>query len=75
MTKNTITALFLLLSFFSQSQTLKLEDIMKGDGYIGEQPFNGRWSLDNKKVFLNGIQKVISGRVLIFGKQECRLRN
>lgn len=51
MTKNTITALFLLFSFFSQSQTLKLEDIMKGDGYIGEQPFNGRWSLDNEKVF------------------------
>lgn len=51
MTKNTITALFLLFGFFSQSQTLKLEDIMKGDGYIGEQPFNGRWSLDNKKVF------------------------
>jgi dienelactone hydrolase len=42
---------FLILSFFAQSQSLKLEEIMKGDTFIGEQPFYGRWSLDNKKVY------------------------
>lgn len=42
---------FLFLSISGQSQTLQLEEIMKGDTFIGEQPFYGRWSLDNKKVY------------------------
>lgn len=32
-------------------QNLKLEDIMKGDAFIGNQPENPRWSLDGKKVY------------------------
>ncbi|WP_291105083.1 MULTISPECIES: S9 family peptidase [unclassified Flavobacterium] len=35
----------------SQSQNLKLEDIMKGDAFIGAQPENARWSLDGKKIY------------------------
>lgn len=42
---------FIFFSFTSQSQVLQLEDIMKGDTFIGEQPFSGRWSLDSKKVY------------------------
>ncbi|MBC5838112.1 S9 family peptidase [Flavobacterium muglaense] len=51
MIKNTFTALFLFLSVLAQSQVLQLEEIMKGDGFIGEQPFYGRWSVDGKKVY------------------------
>lgn len=46
---------FLLLFLFSSlaisAQTLKLEDIMKGDSFIGFQPENPRWSLDGQKVY------------------------
>jgi acetyl esterase/lipase len=51
MIKKFIISSFLILSFCGQSQTLKLEEIMKGDTFIGEQPFYGRWSLDSKKVY------------------------
>ena len=51
MIKSTYTCVFLFLSFIVQSQTLKLEEIMKGDAFIGEQPFNPRWSLDGKKAY------------------------
>ncbi|WP_310377685.1 prolyl oligopeptidase family serine peptidase [Flavobacterium sp.] len=44
-----------LICFFvatvSQSQSLKLEDIMKGDTFIGVQPENPRWSVDGKKIY------------------------
>ena len=51
MIKSTYTCVFLFLSFIVQSQTLKLEEIMKGDAFIGEQPFNPRWSLDGQKIY------------------------
>ncbi|MDI1317089.1 prolyl oligopeptidase family serine peptidase [Flavobacterium sp.] len=48
---------FLLLFLFStiatQAQTLKLEDIMKGDGFIGYQPENSRWSLDGQIIYFD----------------------
>ena len=34
-----------------QSQSLKLEDIMKGDAFIGVSPSNAIWSLDGKKIY------------------------
>ncbi|MCG9793850.1 S9 family peptidase [Flavobacterium algicola] len=46
-----VITLLLLLSFSSLGQKLQLEEIMKGNTFIGEQPFSGSWSLDNKKVF------------------------
>jgi hypothetical protein len=45
------------LCFSVQSQKLQLEDIMKGDSFIGNQPSNQRWSLDGQKSILIGIQK------------------
>lgn len=51
MTKYILILAFLTFSTTAQSQSLKLDDIMKGDTFIGEQPFSGRWSLDSKKVY------------------------
>jgi acetyl esterase/lipase len=38
-------------SIMSQGQNLKMEEIMKGNAFIGSQPENARWSLDGKKVY------------------------
>lgn len=51
MTKNFFILAFLIFSITGSSQNLKLEEIMKGESYIGNQPTNGRWSLDGKKVY------------------------
>ncbi|MTH18264.1 prolyl oligopeptidase family serine peptidase [Flavobacterium sp. LC2016-01] len=51
MIKNSFVLAFLLLSITGNSQKLKLEEIMKGESFIGNQPTNGRWSLDGKKVY------------------------
>ena len=48
--------LLLPILFFSivlQSQSLQLEDIMKGDEFIGFQPENPRWSLDGQKIYFD----------------------
>lgn len=41
----------IVFSTTTQSQNLKLEDIMKGDAFIGNQPDTTRWSLDGNKVY------------------------
>ena len=51
MNKKIVVLICIFFSLASQSQNLKLEDIMKGDAFIGVQPVNGRWSLDGKKVY------------------------
>ncbi|KUJ60068.1 peptidase S9 [Flavobacteriaceae bacterium CRH] len=51
MTKNIFILAFLIFSISGNSQNLKLEEIMKGESFIGNQPTNGRWSLDGKKVY------------------------
>lgn len=43
--------LLVFSSIASQAQNLKLEEIMKGDAFIGNQPENHRWSLDGQKVY------------------------
>jgi dipeptidyl aminopeptidase/acylaminoacyl peptidase len=53
MTKNFVLFAFLIFAITGQSQNLKLEEIMKGDGFIGVQPVNERWSLDGKKVYFD----------------------
>jgi hypothetical protein len=58
----------ILLSISAQSQSLKLEEIMKGNAFIGVSPENERWSLDGQKcVFWNQIMNW--ELVLIFGKR------
>ncbi|MDX6183680.1 prolyl oligopeptidase family serine peptidase [Flavobacterium sp. Fl-77] len=51
MTKNIFILSFLFFSITGISQNLKLEEIMKGESFIGNQPTYGRWSLDGKKVY------------------------
>ena len=51
MTKNIFILAFLFLFISGNSQNLKLEEIMKGESFIGNQPTFGRWSLDGKKVY------------------------
>ena len=48
-----IFSFFLLFSVAAQSQTLKMEEIMKGNSFIGVQPENERWSLDGQKVYFD----------------------
>jgi dipeptidyl aminopeptidase/acylaminoacyl peptidase len=43
----------LLFTFFGHAQQLRLEDIMKGDEFIGHQPDNHRWSIDGQTVLFD----------------------
>lgn len=43
----------LLFTFFGYSQNLRLEDIMKGNEFIGHQPDNHRWSIDGQTVLFD----------------------
>jgi dipeptidyl aminopeptidase/acylaminoacyl peptidase len=43
----------LLFTFFGTAQQLRLEDIMKGDEFIGHQPDNHRWSIDGQTVLFD----------------------
>jgi hypothetical protein len=43
----------LLFTFFGNAQNLRLEDIMKGDEFIGHQPDNHRWSIDGQTVLFD----------------------
>ena len=40
-----------VFSIVSQGQNLKLEEIMKGDAFVGVQPDTVHWSLDGKKIY------------------------
>ncbi|WP_281309812.1 S9 family peptidase [Flavobacterium flavigenum] len=51
MTKNIFILIFSFFAIIGNSQKLKLEEIMKGESFIGNQPTNGRWSLDGKKIY------------------------
>jgi hypothetical protein len=41
----------ILSSTFATCQTLKMETIMKGDAFIGVQPFDPRWALEGDKIY------------------------
>lgn len=53
MTKNIFAAALLIFSISGKSQNLKLDEIMKGDSFVGVQPTNQHWSLDGKKVYFD----------------------
>jgi dipeptidyl aminopeptidase/acylaminoacyl peptidase len=48
-------SIFVILGFISNfhSQEIKLEDIMKGDAFIGNQPSNPSWSWDSKRIYFD----------------------
>ena len=51
--KNYISILFLTLLHFTFAQTLSLDQIMKGDGFVGNQPENHRWSIDGNTLYFD----------------------
>lgn len=51
--KNLLTAFFFIFSIALFSQNLQLEEIMKGNQFIGQQPSNPRWSVDSKTIFFD----------------------
>lgn len=51
MNKLYIALICFACSILSQGQNLKLEEIMKGDAFIGVQPDSIHWSLDGKKIY------------------------
>ncbi|MFM7896322.1 MAG: S9 family peptidase, partial [Flavobacterium sp.] len=51
--KKYTTFVLLLFTFFASAQTLRLEDIMKGNEFIGHQPDNHRWSIDGQTVLFD----------------------
>jgi hypothetical protein len=53
MKKNILLLICVFTSSFFQAQTLKLEEIMKGNGFIGNLPENERWSLDGSKIYFD----------------------
>ena len=53
MNKKIILSICVLFSITIQSQALKMEEIMKGNAFIGVQPENERWSLDGQKVYFD----------------------
>jgi len=53
MNKKIILVICILFSITFQSQALKLEEIMKGNAFIGAQPESERWSLDGQKVYFD----------------------
>jgi dipeptidyl aminopeptidase/acylaminoacyl peptidase len=51
--KNIFTALLLIFSSHLLAQNLQLEEIMKGNEFIGHQPSNQRWSVDGKTIYFD----------------------
>ena len=67
--------LFLFLVFSSISsnaQNLKLEEIMKGDAFIGSQPENPRWSLDGQKIYFEWNPKNEPGNSIYYWKKGMK---
>ncbi len=48
-----IFSFFILIGYHSIAQNLQLEQIMKGDEFIGHQPENHRWSIDGSTVYFD----------------------
>ena len=51
--KKTIPFLFIILTSLLNAQSLQLENIMKGDEFIGNQPDNHRWSIDGNSIYFD----------------------
>lgn len=57
-----VCGLFAYINGYSQNSSeftssLEMEEIMKGDEFVGTSPSQIRWSLDNKKIFFSWRQK------------------
>ncbi len=67
--------LLLILAFTSitiHAQSLKLEEIMKGDEFVGQQPENPRWSLDGQKIYFEWNPKNEPGSSTYYWKKGMK---
>lgn len=64
-----ILCLFASINFFAQTSALKLEEIMKGDEFIGFQPENPVWGFDNETVYFDWNPKNEPGRSTYYWKK------
>lgn len=65
--------LFLVLSTISlTAQNLKLEEIMKGDAFIGPQPEKHHWSVDGQKVYFEWNPKNEPGTSVYYWKKGMK---
>lgn len=48
-----LSILIFSYTFIISAQSLKLEDIMKGDEFIGQQPTGHKWSPDGETIYFN----------------------
>ncbi|UPT69804.1 MAG: DPP IV N-terminal domain-containing protein [Flavobacterium sp. JAD_PAG50586_2] len=65
--------LFLVLSTLSvKAQSLKLEEIMKGDAFIGSQPEKHYWSVDGQKVYFEWNPKNEPGTSVYYWKKGMK---
>jgi dipeptidyl aminopeptidase/acylaminoacyl peptidase len=53
MKKNLLLFICIFCSTIFQAQSLKLEEIMKGNDFIGNLPENERWSLDGSTIYFD----------------------
>jgi dipeptidyl aminopeptidase/acylaminoacyl peptidase len=53
MKNNLLILICFFCSFIFQAQVLKLEEIMKGNDFIGNLPENERWSLDGTTIYFD----------------------
>lgn len=68
-----LLSLLLVFSVTSiEAQSLKLEEIMKGDAFIGQQPENPRWSLDGQKIYFDWNPKNEPGSSIYFWKKGMK---
>ncbi len=65
------TLLFSILSF-AQSSTLKLEQIMKGEEFIGYYPENPVWGFDNETLYFDWNPKNEPGKTMYFWKKGMK---
>ncbi len=71
--KKTLFFLILISFNFSFCQTqLKLEDIMKGEEFIGFQPENATWSLDNETIYFEWNPNKEIGKSTYFWKKGMK---
>ena len=71
--KKTLFFLILISFNFAFCQTqLKLEDIMKGEEFIGFQPENATWSLDNETIYFEWNPNKEIGKSTYFWKKGMK---
>ena len=51
--KNILSLILFIFTSILFSQNLQLEEIMKGNEFIGQQPSNQRWSVDGKTIYFD----------------------